>query len=116
MFRALTFAAFFCLPLLGCIAPMGDRVLAVRANVVSKSDVPLKLCSLSLYSESDDRVIDGKTAIRNEFGNSFINPPVSGRYYFKIVCDGYTQYFKSPVYDFAKPPYIHDLGKVVIEQ
>lgn len=115
MLRTTLVAALALLLLAGCIAPLGDRVLQVKADVVSDTGAPLRGCMLGLYSTSSDQAIEVKSDIRTEFLTTFLNPPTRGSYYFKITCPGQSGSFRSSNHDFASPPYFHDLGRVVIK-
>lgn len=100
--------------LAGCLVPLGDRVLQVKANVVSETGRPLQGCVLGLHSAANDQAIEVKANVHPEFLTSFINPPRRGAYYFKITCPGHSGFYRSGNNDFASPPYFHDLGRVVI--
>jgi hypothetical protein len=97
----------------GCSA-LGDRLLQVKAATVSDSGTPLRDCQLSLISGETDKIIETKYNISPEFLNSFVSPPTQGTYYFKVTCAGRTTEFRSSKFNFAKGPYLHELGQIVI--
>lgn len=97
----------------GCVL-LGDRVIQVRADVISEDGTSLRGCTMGLHSAATDEALDSQADIQPQFLSGFINPPTHGKYYFKVTCPGRTGFYKSDVHDFASPPYLFDLGKVVI--
>ncbi len=97
-----------------CHLPIGDRVIQVKASVISGSQAPISGCRLDLVSGDMQTVLDSAPDMRPQFLSSFINPPDKGSYYFKITCPNHQDSFLSAKYNFATGPYLHDLGVVVI--
>jgi hypothetical protein len=100
----------------GCHFPIGDRVIQVKVAVVSSEKIPIRGCELSMISRETNRVLDTATDVSPQFLNGFINPPASGGYYFKIVCPNQAGSFTSETFDFARGPYLHDLGTVSLSK
>jgi hypothetical protein len=111
MFRA----ALVLFPLIllgGCVTP-GERLIQVRAEPISEAGTPLTNCVLGLYLVARDQLLAEKS-ISREFISSFVDPPQQGHYYLKVTCPGKRDAFQSSAFDFARGPYFHELGRVVI--
>ena len=88
--------------LVGCSIPLGDRVIQVRARVVSESGATLRNCELSLMSGETDKVIESKLDVDPQYLNSFVDPPAQGSYYFRISCPGREKSFSTRKHSFAR--------------
>jgi hypothetical protein len=115
--RAITFVTAFLAPqaLVGCVL-LGDRALGVDGEIVSEAGSPIDRCVLGLHMKKSDRLIATKSDLDSAFVRTFTNPPLYGDYYISVTCPGRSGSFKSGSYDFARPPFLHQLGKVVIAQ
>jgi hypothetical protein len=98
----------------GC-AFLGDRILQVKVEVVSSDGMPRHGCALGLHMAGSDKPIGVRPNIQGAFLNSFVNPPMYGQYYFRISCSSLTGSFKSATYDFARAPFFHEFGRVVLD-
>lgn len=100
----------------GCMAGMGERILQVKARPVAENGKALSNCTLSLKAANTRETIQQKPDLHPEFISSFVNPPRQGQYYVEIGCAGREGTYQSGTYDFAKGPYFHDFGTVVIRK
>ncbi len=87
--------------------------MQVAAQPVSEDGHLLRNCVVG-WKGADTRETLREREIHPEFLSSFANPPQDGQYYLEITCPGRQGIFRSSIYDFARGPYFHDLGRVTI--
>lgn len=103
--------------------PIGDAFVRVSGSLVDETGKPVEQCQIRLFrtDERDERFAyriprepEASWVIGSDFRTSFLVDPGAHEYYVMIGCAGYSQAYKSDIFEASGFSKDIDLGVVTI--